>query len=62
MQEGAPLVHRIPGRGGWELRAVVQGGLRILDRIEALGFDTFNARPKLRRRDWLVIGLRMVRM
>lgn len=62
MQEGAPLVHRIPGRGGWELRAVVQGGLRILDRIEALGFDTFNARPKLRKTDWLVIGLRMGRM
>lgn len=62
MQQGAPLVHRIPGRGGWELRAVVQGGLRILDRIEALGFDTFNARPKLRKQDWLVIGLRMARM
>ena len=30
MAEGAPLVRRIPGRAGWELRLVVQGGLRIL--------------------------------
>ena len=36
MNSGAPLVHRIPGRAGWELRLVVQGGLRILDKVEAL--------------------------
>jgi hypothetical protein len=35
MLRGAPLVHRVPGRAGWELRLVVQGGLRILDRIAA---------------------------
>lgn len=35
MMQGAPLVHRIPGRAGWELRAVVQGGLRILDKLDA---------------------------
>ena len=40
MRSGAPLVHAIGGRAGWELRLVVQGGLRILDKIEALGFDT----------------------
>lgn len=62
MLEGAPLVHRIPGRAGWELRGVVQGGLRILDRIEALGYDTFVHRPKLRALDLPVIGWRMVRM
>lgn len=45
MQEGAPLVHRIPGRAGWELRLVVQGGLRILDKIEALDFNTLRHRP-----------------
>lgn len=51
MQNGLPLVHRVPGRAGWELRLVVQGGLRILDRIEALRFDTLQTRPTLRRRD-----------
>jgi squalene synthase HpnC len=48
MLEGAPLVHTVPGRAGWELRLVVQGGLRILDKIEALNFATLSARPKLR--------------
>ena len=45
MHAGAPLVHRVPGRAGWELRFVVQGGLRILDRIEALGHNTLQHRP-----------------
>ena len=47
MNEGAPLVHQIPGRAGWELRLVAQGGLRILDKAQALGFDTFSKRPRL---------------
>lgn len=47
MHAGAPLVHAIPGRAGWELRLVVQGGLRILDKIAALGFDTLRTRPTL---------------
>ncbi|RYY92164.1 MAG: squalene synthase HpnC, partial [Comamonadaceae bacterium] len=51
MLSGAPLVHTVPGRAGWELRLVVQGGLRILDRIEANGFDTLHRRPRLRALD-----------
>jgi phytoene/squalene synthetase len=47
MQNGSPLACRIPGRAGWELRLVVQGGLRILDKIEALHFATWRSRPKL---------------
>ena len=47
MQQGAPLVHRIPGRAGWELRLVVQGGLRILDKIAAQDYDTLQRRPKV---------------
>ena len=48
MQKGAALVHQIPGRAGWELRLVVQGGLRILDKIEALQFATLTKRPTLK--------------
>lgn len=44
---GAPLALRIPGRAGWELRLVVQGGLRILHKLEANGFDALQRRPKL---------------
>ena len=51
MDQGRALVHRIPGRAGWELRLVVQGGLRILDKIEALDFATLRMRPKLGARD-----------
>ncbi len=51
MQKGSKLLHRIPGRAGWELRLVVQGGLRILDKIEALNFATLNQRPTVGKWD-----------
>jgi squalene synthase HpnC len=47
MQNGAQLAGNIPGRAGWELRLVVQGGLRILDKIESLNYATWRSRPKL---------------
>src|SRR5438067_81121 len=62
MLEGAPLATRLPGRIGWELRLVVQGGLRILEAIEQARYDVFRRRPQLRRRDWLVLGWRALRM
>jgi len=62
MLNGSPLVKRIPGRGGWELRMVVQGGLRILDKIEALGFNTLQQRPKLGPWDVAVMGWRALWM
>ena len=62
MEEGAPLVHRVPGRAGWELRLVVQGGLRILEAIERADYDVFRRRPKLGRLDWLVVIWRALRM
>ena len=52
---GSKLVRKVPGRGGWELRLVVQGGLRILDKIEALGFDTLQLRPTLGKWDVTVM-------
>ncbi len=59
---GAPLALRLPGRIGWELRMVVQGGLRILECIEASGYDMFRHRPKLGKSDWLLLLLRAIRM
>jgi len=52
LQSGAPLAHALPGRIGWELRLVVQGGLRILERIDRAGGDVFRHRPVLRAPDW----------
>jgi squalene synthase HpnC len=51
MQKGAQLVKQVPGRAGWELRLVVQGGLRIADKIETLNFATLTHRPKITRWD-----------
>ena len=53
MLAGAPLGHSLPGRIGLEIRAIVAGGLRILDRIEAVGYDVFRRRPTLAGTDWL---------
>jgi phytoene synthase len=53
MLAGAPLATMLPGRIGLELRLVVCGGLRILERIEAVGHDVFRRRPTLGRGDWL---------
>jgi squalene synthase HpnC len=66
MQSGAPLVHTVPGRAGWELRLVVQGGLRILEKIEAMNFGTLQARPTLGAADaprllWRALWMRAPR-
>jgi phytoene synthase len=52
MLSGAPLATALTGRFGWELRLVVQGGLRILQAIEAVGYDVFQHRPTLGTGDW----------
>jgi hydroxysqualene synthase len=48
MWQGSPLVKHIPGRAGWELRLVVQGGLRILEKMKARRYRSWETRPKLR--------------
>ena len=53
MLAGAPLVHALPGRLGWEIRLTVQGGLRIVDKIRQVRGNVFRQRPVLRPADWL---------
>jgi len=62
MLSGAPLALRLKGRIGFELRMVIQGGLRILDAIEAAEYDVFLHRPKLTKRDYLGIFWASLRM
>ena len=62
MQQGAPLACRVPGRLGWELRLVVQGGLRILERIAAMQYRTLGQRPTLSALDLPVLLWRALRM
>jgi len=62
MQRGAPLVKKVSGRAGWELRLVVQGGLRIAEKIELLNFATLQHRPTLNAWDGVVMVWRALRM
>ena len=62
MLQGAPLATRLPGRAGWELRLVVQGGLRILDKITALEHNCLRQRPRLRAWDAPILLWAALRM
>lgn len=62
MLRGAPLTRSIAGSAGWELRLVVQGGLRILEKIERDGFSTLERRPTLRWYDAPGLGWRALWM
>jgi squalene synthase HpnC len=62
MLSGSPLVHRLPGRAGWELRLVVQGGLRILDKVDALQGASLYQRPRITRADVPLLLWRALRM
>jgi len=62
MRSGSPLVHALSGRAGWELRLVVQGGLRILDRVETLRHGSLNTRPTLDWTDVVTMAWRALRM
>jgi phytoene/squalene synthetase len=60
LAHGRPLARALPWRLGLELRGVVAGGERILERIDAVGGDVFGRRPVLRARDWAVVSWRAV--
>jgi hydroxysqualene synthase len=51
LHQGSPLAKRIAGRAGWELRLVVQGGLRIAQRIAENGDASLQRRVAIRKRD-----------
>lgn len=62
MRRGAPLVHALPGRLGWEIRLTMQGGLRILERLRRVRGNVFAHRPRLGKWDWLVLAGRSLTM
>ena len=62
MLRGATLPLQIEGRAGWELRLVVQGGLRILEKIEHMDHASMARRPTLSAADLPLLLWRAWRM
>jgi len=60
LESGRPLARRLPWRLGLELAAVIEGGLRIVKRIDAVGGDVFTRRPVLRKRDWCAVAYKAI--
>ncbi len=61
LASGQPLARNLPWRMGLELSAVIAGGLRVLDRLDAARGDVFAQRPVLGKRDWCVVAFRALR-
>jgi phytoene synthase len=55
MLQGAPLGSILTGRIGLEMRMIIAGGLRILDKLEAADYDMFHRRPVLKPFDWVIM-------
>jgi squalene synthase HpnC len=55
---GRPLGRLLEGRAGLEMRMIIAGGARILDKIEGVRGDVFARRPVLRPYDWPLMLLR----
>jgi squalene synthase HpnC len=53
LQAGAPLGRALPGRIGLEMRLIILGGSRILEKLHDSKGDVFNQRPTLTSGDWL---------
>jgi squalene synthase HpnC len=51
---GAPLGTQLPGRFGLELRLIIQGGRRVLQKLQHHDRNVFR-RPRLRKKDHLVM-------
>ena len=50
--EGMPLTRELRGRTSLEIRTTIQGGLRILEKLESSSCDMFRHRPVLKWFDW----------
>ena len=58
IKSGSPLGRALPGRIGLEIRAIVQGGLRMLEKIDRVEGDIYRHRPVLNAFDWPLLLIR----
>ena len=55
MLTGKPLGSILTGRIGLEMRMIIAGGLRVLDKLESAQYDMFRHRPILKPFDWIIM-------
>jgi squalene synthase HpnC len=55
---GKPLGRQLTGRIGFELRMIVAGGERIIDKLKRCRGDVYHHRPTLNAFDWPIILLK----
>ena len=55
MRSGAPLGSILTGRVGLEMRLIIAGGNRILDKLEIARFNMLHQRPILGKLDWVMM-------
>lgn len=55
LNAGKPLGNILKGRIGFEMRMIIAGGERIINKISAINGDVFNRRPKLNYWDWAIV-------
>ena len=60
MNEGKPLLRNLEGRFRLEIAITVQGGLRILEKLERADYDLFRHRPLHQWFDWPVLLCRAI--
>lgn len=58
LQAGNPLGRILSGRIGFEMRMIIAGGERIIQKISKVNGDIFKHRPTLNKWDWLMIILK----
>jgi phytoene synthase len=59
--QGRPVCDAVRGRLRWELRLTWLGASRVLDRLDAIGFDVFDHRPSLTMSDAPVLVWQAIR-
>ncbi|MGX8882900.1 squalene synthase HpnC [Methylovorus sp. SPW-M1] len=61
LQSGAPLGKALSGRTGLEMRTIIAGGERILQKLHKSRGDMFTQRPVLKPHDWALMLYKAVR-
>lgn len=58
MLSGKPLGSILTGRIGLEMRMIISGGLRVLEKLENVNYNMFTNRPVLKPYDWVIMLLK----